>query len=86
MKLVLLGMIMLFLVGCKQQNIINFKPDASLLIPCPPMQQLQESDDGVVSMGDLLLSDIELAGQYRICQSRLDGWIESYKSYSKENK
>lgn len=82
MKVIAVVFVLLLLVGCRQQNIIEFRPDASLLIPCSPMERLQESNEGVVSMGDLLLSDIELAGQYRICQAKVDGWIESYKTYS----
>lgn len=47
-------------------------PPANLTIRCLPPALLPEK----ANMGDLLLADIELAGQYRECARRHDGLVD----------
>jgi len=52
--------------------------DQAVMMPCPPMQPVPTDADGQVTMGDLLLADIELAEQYAVCLERnqaLREWI-----------
>jgi hypothetical protein len=79
MRGLLIGCV-LFLTGCN--TVGEFQPDASLMQPCPPMNQLVVDENGKVSMGTLLLEDVALAGQYKECSERVDGWIKTYKTYS----
>lgn len=44
--------------------------DSALMMPCPPIPMIPSQSDGTITMGDLVLSDIELAGMYRECRER----------------
>ena len=57
-------------------------PPANLAVQCDPIQKLKPGSN----MGDLVLSDIELAGQYRECSKRLSGLIEWSESATKKEK
>lgn len=57
-------------------------PPANLAIQCDPIQKLKTG----ANMGDLVLSDIELAGQYRECAKRHSGLIEWADSATKKEK
>jgi hypothetical protein len=48
------------------------------------MNQLVVAENGKVSMGTLLLEDVTLAGQYKECSERVDGWVKTYKTYSND--
>ena len=80
-KLLILVPFMFLLYGC-ETTVKNFQPDAALLVQCEPMSKVEGSND-TVTLGDLLLSDVELAGQYKECSERVSGWIRSYEEYSK---
>lgn len=81
MRGLLIGCV-LFLTGCN--TVGSFQPDASLMQPCPTMNMVLTDDSGRVSMGALLLEDVTLAGQYKECSERVNGWIETYKIYSSD--
>lgn len=46
---------------------------------CPEIPEIPLSADGTIPMGDLLLADVELAGQYRECQELHRGLVEAVR-------
>ncbi len=71
---------LLMVAGCStQQGPEMPRVDQSLMVSCPPMKPVPTAADGQVSMGDLLLADIELAEQLAACRKRnqaLREWIK----------
>lgn len=75
MRVLLALWVVLLTTGCSK-SVINFYPDSSLLVPCPPLEPFEGAD-----MGDLIKASVKDAGAYKECARRMDGWILQYEEY-----
>lgn len=51
--------------------------EQALLQPCPDLPLVRVDEDGTGDPAELLLADVELAGQYRECQRLHQGLINA---------
>lgn len=54
--------------------------DEGLLQECPPPASIPVAADGSIAMGELLLADLELSGQYEECRALHQGLIEAVRA------
>lgn len=53
-------------------------------MPCPPIPPIPTQDNGAITMGELMLADVELAGMYRECAKGKAGLIQAVESMTHE--
>lgn len=86
MKKLLIGIVALIMVACTSVETPHVTVDASLMKECDPIPIAVPRDGKQLTMGELLLSDIELAGMYKECAKGKSGLIEAVKELNNSNK